>query len=106
MLVQKGDILNPSSGVDAVCIPTNLQLRKDGTAVMGAGLALAAHKKWDLHTDLGILLKLGVKTTTIIKRVGNLHIVAVPTKDDWRQLSSIALIKESLKELNRILVHE
>lgn len=106
MKVIKGDLLDPTPDVDAVCVTTNLQRRRDGTAVMGAGIALAAHKKWNLHADLGVLLHLGVKETVVIKRVGVLHIVAVPTKDHWKENSSIELIEKSLKELVHITTHE
>lgn len=100
MKVIKGDLLNPPSDVDAVCIPTNLQVRKDGTAVMGAGLALAASKKWtDLDKYLGVLLQRGYEKTIIVQCVHSLNIVAVPTKDHWRQSSSLILISQSLGEL-------
>lgn len=98
------DILAPPAEVQAVCITTNLQTRRDGTAVMGAGIALAANKKWRLDRALGDLLRAGRNGVTeifAVRRAGMvpLAIVAFPTKDDWRTRSSMVLIQRGMEQL-------
>lgn len=101
MRVIKGDLLKPHRFVDAVCITTNTQTRRNGTAVMGAGVALYAHKKWNLDRLYGFYLRTTRANTgpTIIKPVGSLSIVAFPTKIDWRNPSCIDLISRNLDKL-------
>jgi hypothetical protein len=45
------------TNADAICIPTNGYVKKNGYAVMGAGVALDACKRWPgIDDSLGILL--------------------------------------------------
>lgn len=101
------DALTPPSDVDAVCITTNLQTRKDGSAVMGAGIALAANKKWRLDQALGELIRAGNTGVAEIFAVRRgtapaLSIVAFPTKIDWRNRSSMVLIQRGMDQLKEL----
>lgn len=55
MQTLKGDIFKLD--VDAICIPTNGCLRRDGRAVCGAGLARDAQERWgEFEEILGLLI--------------------------------------------------
>lgn len=103
MRVISGDwnILEPPPGqVNAVCITTNGVRKANGLAVMGAGVALAAAKKWpELPTILGTKLRWEGLHTTLLLETKTLHVVAFPTKRHWKNKSDISLIETSAKEL-------
>lgn len=105
MKTLKSDILKPAPSVNAVCVTTNLRCRNNGTAIMGAGIALAAHKQWNLDIIYGSQLRRGQKSVGIIKEIDLLSIVAFPTKDNWRNPSSIELIKKGLAQLVELTSH-
>lgn len=92
---------------DGICIPTNGIVRRDGNAVMGAGLALQAAIKYpDLPRKLGKKLKHYNKVYAFPQYVteGNCSVLdviifSVPTKHHWKDNSDIGLIEESLKQL-------
>lgn len=81
-----------------IVIPTNGFVRKDGTCVMGRGLALQAKTKYPtLEATLG----------SAIKKMGNhvfcfpaFHLFSFPVKDVWWNKASLALIEQSCKELS------
>lgn len=81
----------------ALLIPTNVQTRRDGTAVMGAGLArqAAAHRP-DLPRRYGEALRRGEE----ILVDGDL--ICFPTKDAWRMPSTLKRIAVSCRQLIRI----
>jgi hypothetical protein len=84
---------------DAVCITTNLQVGKNG-AVMGAGVAKAAATKWPwMPVILGYHLDKGRRETTLVGAANNYSIIALPTKDHWKDKSDIKLIIKSASEL-------
>jgi len=86
---------------DAICITTNGIIKKNGEAVMGAGIALQAKIK---YPQLPKLL------AERIKQKGN-HVysfdiegeertvVTFPTKHHWKENSDMELIKRSLLQL-------
>lgn len=78
------------------CIPTNGMVRADGTAVMGSGLALSAA---NLEPRLPALL--GEYIQAYGNRTFNLGggWVAAPTKDHWRDPSTLDRIEETCWEL-------
>ena len=90
---------------DAVCVTTNGILRKDGKAVMGAGIAKYARDHFK-----GIDITLGSKICKHGNHVydlgmftrpdGKAHvtILSFPTKDDWKNDSKPELIRQSCKE--------
>ena len=64
-----------------VLIPTNRQTRRDGTAVMGAGLARQAADRFpDLPVRYGRRLAAGVDRI----QVPDHRLLLAPTKDHWR----------------------
>lgn len=81
---------------DARCITTNGIVKRDGTAVMGAGVAKQAVARYP-----GVDRVLG----DFLSQVGNhVHylgkgLISFPTKHDWKNPSNIKLIERSAKEL-------
>lgn len=78
------------------CITTNGMLTKQGLAIMGKGIALEARLR---HPDLPYILG------QLIKEKGN-HVyflkigyISFPTKNDWKNNSSLELIERSCIEL-------
>jgi hypothetical protein len=104
-ILQQVDLLNPPTSVDAVCITTNGIRKKDGSAVMGKGVALGAAKKWpQLPQILGTKLaggRLRLEVLLAVSRHPNpdLFILALPTKRDWKDPSPWDLVMKSLAEL-------
>lgn len=91
---------------DYIIIPTNCQIRKDGTAVMGAGLAKQASDKYSrLQYLYGKAIQYkkdkpkAITTSDINGKPKSL--ICFPTKIHWKDSSSIELIKQ-----NAILVSE
>ena len=115
MKVIKGDIWGKKA--DAICITTNSVVKQNGRAVMGKGVALDAKLKFpSIDYSLGVKLKKGNNVyllteeckkvisligMTIFSIASNLpyHIVSFPTKNHWRDKSSLSLIVESSKQL-------
>lgn len=84
---------------DAVCVTTNGMTRRDGTAVMGAGIAKEADIRYKLAVSLGQkLAETGNHCYDMGVHDGR-HVITFPTKNDWRDDSDLELIKQSCKEL-------
>ena len=86
---------------DAIIIPTNCQVRKDGTAVMGAGLAKQAADRYPtLSQQYGMCLH-SFKTKPILLSPLDIYgrtrknLLLFPTKIHWKDLSSLDLILEN-----------
>jgi len=76
-----------------VLIPTNTCRKADGTAVMGAGLALSAAQRFpDLGTRYGAAL--AAKSTHVA--FSDHRLLLSPTKNDWRKPSTMALVQAAL----------
>jgi len=76
-----------------VLIPTNCCRKADGTAVMGAGLALSAAQRFpDLSARYGAALAAGSTHVAI----ANHRLLLSPTKNDWRKPSTMALVVAAL----------
>jgi hypothetical protein len=76
-----------------VVIPTNVTCKGDGTAVMGAGLALDAATRFpDLPARYGRALRAGNPRVAI----GDHRLLLAPTKDHWREPAQMALVLELL----------
>ena len=101
-----GTIFNvPESCREAVCITTNGIVKKNGAAVMGAGIAKAAVKRY-----IGIDIKLGKMLTQYGNEVHYLgqwvsldtcthSVFSFPTKHHWKDPSDLELIKRSALQL-------
>jgi len=78
-------------------ITTNGCIKKDGTAVMGKGIALQANQKYPLLST-----KLANHIETYGNVVGifpNYKIITFPTKNNWRNESNYKIIQKSCDEL-------
>ena len=84
---------------DAVCVTTNGIVKRDGSAVMGAGIARLADAKYKLASKLGAMLKKSGNHCSDMGLYDNKHIVTFPTKKHWKDMSSLTLIKQSCHEL-------
>jgi hypothetical protein len=87
-----------------ICITTNGEIKRDGKAVMGAGIAKDARDRYE-----GVDAVLAEKLKTRGNRVNYLRdlpefgskgrLLSFPTKDKWKEPSSLKLIEESAREL-------
>ena len=102
------DIFMIASGQsEAICITTNGMCKKDGTAVMGKGIAKDANELYGISEKLGVYLtKYGNRAFDmgLYSAYGQVehHVLTFPTKHDWRDNSDIFLIKKSAEEIVRI----
>lgn len=87
-------------------VTTNGQVRKDGRAVMGAGVAKAAAQRYpDIERLLGAALRehgnhvhaFFCPTGRIIAQYD--HVITFPTKEHWRDPSTLSLIERSAREM-------
>ncbi len=102
---------------DWICITTNGLVKRDGRAVMGAGIALQAEKKvkgcevilgkkitqsenhvYPFGERIPLLFK--PRPSSISHRTQQL--ISFPTKNDWRNPSEISLIEQSCQELLKL----
>lgn len=117
----KGNIFDCTKNSDAICITTNGIVGATGLAVMGAGTAGEASRRWpNVRANLGRALKaLGNLPYVIgyLDQESNYHdpdinhiknkgqdclIISFPTKNDFRFKSDVALIEKSAKLLVKI----
>lgn len=91
----------PTNNNHAVCITTNGMIKKNGSAVMGAGIAKEADNRYQLGPDLANHLKSAGNVPYIFPKSGkcNCKLISFPTKNDWRDKSVITLIKRSAELL-------
>lgn len=87
----------PTSNEHAVCITTNGVIKKNGSAVMGVGIAKEADSRYHLGIELADHLRDSGNTPYIFSVSGKCgcKLISFPTKDNWRDKSSITLIKRS-----------
>lgn len=100
MRLKKIDILKNAFKADAICFTSNGVVKKDGSLVMGAGVAKAFK-----NTIPGLAQKAG----SLVQEYGNYcqyimdwngtAILNYPTKHHWKDSSDIQLIKESANHL-------
>ena len=80
---------------DFKCVTTNSVLKKDGSLVMGKGIALEASLKYkNLPKELGFLVQKYGNNPFIFFNYG---IISFPTKHHWKDNSDINLIERSAK---------
>lgn len=111
----EGDLFAPPCPVDAICITTNGEFDRFGHAIMGAGVARQARDRWptlpkvlaarlrEFGNRPALLSQYRPKpdgTRGILLDDGSAwlpyHIITLPTKTNWRERSSIDLIRQSL----------
>jgi len=82
-------------------IPTNLVVRRDGRAVMGAGVALDAFRKYpQLAVELGEAIRQlhWAPLTRPVTHFPAYRLSCLPTKYDWRERSNVDLICRGLRQ--------
>lgn len=107
ILHNAGDIFElPRNRNEAVCVTTNGVVKKNGCAVMGAGIAKQANMSFtDLSLNLGELLKargnqvydMGFYRDGVTGKW--VRIITFPTKHHWRDKSDLNLIEVSARQL-------
>jgi len=102
----KGNILEISC--NALFIPTNGNIGKNGRAIMGKGLALQVAEKYPhIPLKLGIQLKIKNHVIWELYNPQKHHfyegiLYSFPTKYNWWEKANIGLIENSLKEVERL----
>ncbi|AGB50609.1 hypothetical protein Metho_2469 (plasmid) [Methanomethylovorans hollandica DSM 15978] len=95
----QGDLWN--SGCDYTAVTTNSIIKKNGTLVMGAGVAKQASLR---YPGLPRILAEHVrKNGNIPYIVPEYRIVSFPTKYNWKDPSDLSLIRESARKIADIL---
>lgn len=84
-----------------VCVPTNLQVKSNGHAVMGKGLAKQAD---DRYPTLAAAYGRHLRRSSDANRTKPLYVLSpkmimFPTKNDWRDRSQLNLIVQSYKDV-------
>lgn len=103
-MIEIKDNIFTHNELDAICITTNLCLRKNGDGICGAGVAKAAKKLIpNLEQKLGESIRSGIKTSTIITEYKDKKIISFPTKYKWMYDSDIGLIENSMYSLMAII---
>lgn len=92
----------PVSEKEAVCVTTNGMVKRNGFAVMGAGIAREADLRFGLSAKLGQYLRAYGNRTFYMGAYQNKAIICFPTKHNWRDSSDLALIRESAENLVRM----
>lgn len=83
----------------AIVVTTNAMIKKDGTAVMGRGIALEAATRYlALPRMLAYHLELRGNVPCLFSFYEHV-LITFPTKWDWRDASDPALIKQSAIKL-------
>jgi len=90
---------------DAICITTNGFVKKDGSCVMGRGIALEAKNKFPrIEYLLGELIKNeGNNVYSLFQNKDNFFIFSFPVKHNWWEKADINLIKKSCLQLIEIV---
>jgi hypothetical protein len=88
---------------EARCITTNGLTLRDGTAVMGVGVAKQAKIRYPwLPKHLGRLLRARGNHVFDIGSWEGARLITFPTKHDWRDPSDPNLIRKSCQELKKL----
>lgn len=99
MLEASGNIFDfphKHNHTEAICVTTNGIVKKDGRAVMGAGVAKAFRDKFkNIDLRLAEHIRKNGNVTGVICSVDGYYIISFPTKNDWVNDSDIDLIKQS-----------
>ena len=93
----------PQNG-EAMCVTTNGNIKRDGHAVMGAGIALQANKQFNVSGKLGLYLKQYGNRAFNLGRFQRPNgaiftVFSLPTKHNWKDDSDINLIIKSCEQL-------
>ena len=110
------DILSDDvlAAADAICFTSNGVIKKDGSLVMGAGVAKAfrdTYRGIDGHAGNAVKKCGNVCQQVMTLFIGDdmlnidrtVEVVAFPTKHHWRNSSDLKLIEKSAKELMKLV---
>lgn len=98
-----GDIWSAIGVANAICIPTNGIVEKEGSLIMGAGLAKDAAIRFPgIPKTLGQKVERGGNKPYICGVKIGTWLVSFPTKEHYKDPSNIFLIRSSAKELVRL----
>lgn len=93
-----GSIFDFTDG--AIVITTNGIIRKNGRAVMGAGIAKATRDRYtDIDLKLGKYLSKYGNRAFYMGKYDDQIVLTFPTKHDWKDKSDIELIKTSAEQI-------
>jgi len=89
---------------DAICFTSNGVIKNNGRLVMGAGVAKLFRDAFrNIDKEAGLLCKKNGNICQIVKSIKflgtSLHIIAFPTKQHWRDKSTVYLINQSALRL-------
>ena len=99
MIIKNQDIISNKHLYDAICVTTNSVIKRNGELVMGGGVAKQFALKYPkLPYALGQKIKTYGNQPYLIRINGD-TIVSFPTKDNYKDPSSIELIETSAKKL-------
>lgn len=101
MIEVTGDVWEYHSAGYWLVVPTNGQVKSNGDAVMGAGMAKQAKEAFPELPE-----RLGCALTCFGNRVypfTGIRVITFPTKDHWKQPSSLPLIESSALQLRDLL---
>lgn len=102
MKIVSGNILDIPC--DAICITTNMNIKKNKRAVMGAGIArLFSLKVPNLDLIMAKSLIQYGHVCRILTKYNNINLISFPTKHDWYNKSDKDLIRKSALELMEIV---
>lgn len=97
------DLPISKTGSEAVCVTTNGNIKKNGLAVMGRGIALEANKRFNLTSKLAKYLNLYGNRLFDMgiyqNQISYFHIITFPTKYNWTENSNLELIEKSCQQL-------
>lgn len=90
---------------DVICITTNGDVRTDGAAVMGRGVALQAAKRYPgIEYELGRRIINGAGNHVLLIPSESLWLIlAFPVKRHWYEKASPELIARSVAELRALI---
>ncbi len=101
--IPKTDIFTmPHGNNEAMTVTTNGIIKKDGTAVMGRGIAKSVNERYHVSKILAEHITNHGNTPCDLGIYDGFHILSFPTKNDWRDNSDIELIKSSAVGLMKI----
>ena len=96
-------ISNNDKNANVVCVTTNNMIKRNGEAVMGAGIAKSVNERFHVGYKLANHLRVNGNTCADLGEYSyqnsTYHIVSFPTKDNWRDKSIIDLIIKSANDL-------
>lgn len=86
-----------------IVIPTNGTIKKDGSCVMGKGLALQAKQYiHNIEYILGEAIETEGNKVFVLK---DAKIITFPVKHNWWEKADLNLIEQSAKELKKLATH-